>query len=185
MGFLSDGARNAYRKAGGSAYVPDWYRNAIWVGAVIAAGGIFLAAAFNDNDAPPSTYSQGVPSGSVLNTEPSQGAAQSDVSDLVSLRGVDGARYDVPRAALDVAASAGLALWTGDWEGVPVTGDLPGTSATFPQARLGTARVVSADADAVSLLFELQEDGDGTVTQEFQVTVVATGDGWAYPAFGG
>jgi hypothetical protein len=185
MGFLSDGARNAYRKAGGSAYVPDWYRNAIWVGALIAAGGVFLSTTFNDNDAPPSTYNQSVSPGSDAPTEPSQGSVQTDVSGLVSLRGVDGARYDIPRAALDAAEAAGLALWTGNWEGVPVTGELPGSSATFPQARLGTARVVSADADVVSLLFELREDGDEKVTQEFQVTVVATGDGWAYPAFGG
>lgn len=182
MGFLSDGARNAYRKAGGSAYVPDWYRSAIWLGAVLAVGAMLLTAVLNDNDAPPSTYAidqQLAGSGEVVADD------NADVGVTVQLRGVDGSRYDIPRAALDAASRAGLALWTGDWVGVPVYGELPDTSATFPDAVLGGVRVVTADAETVSLLFELDETGDGRITQEFQVTVVRTGDGWAYPAFGG
>ncbi len=184
MGFMSDGARNAYRKAGGSAYVPEWYRSAIWLGVVIGVGGMFFAATLNDNDAPPSTYTTGNPAdvgqpeGTVPSSRPIPG-------DTIELRGVDGSVYEVPQEAYDAAARAGLALWTGDWSAVPVTGELPDSAAVFPDARLGSARVVTVDADTVSLLFELDENGRGRVTQEFQVTVVSSSGEWAFPAFGG
>jgi hypothetical protein len=183
MGFLSDGARNAYRKAGGSAYVPEWYRSAIWAGMVIAVGGMLFAAVLGDSDAPPSTYSQDRMSALPVETPVSE--SPTFVGETISLSGLDGSSVQISAEAFAAASAAGLALWNGDWDGVPVVGELPNVSATFPKAQLGDARVIAYEAGTLSLLFELDENGSGRMTQEFQVTVVRDGDGWAYPAFGG
>ncbi len=164
--------------------MPEWYKNAIWMGVVIAVGGLTFTAMTGDNTTPPSTFNAGPNVENLPTPGEDQSVGTGDTS-FIQIRGLDGASYEVPQQAFDAAAAAGLALWTGDWTGVPITGELPDTAAVFPRAQLGGARVITAEEEAVSFLFELDENGTGRTTQEFQVTVVSTSDGWAYPAFGG
>lgn len=178
MGFLSESARRGFKRAGGGAYVPDWYKSTVAVGGVVIVGALAYAALTSDR--PDMSIP---PAGSqVVVGSTTSGGSQSS-SGTVELPVVGGDTSNVPRAALAAAEAAALAIWTGDWSEVPVDGDLGDTSATFPDAVVGKPSVLSVSTGSISFLFSLDEKGDGRWDQDFQVTVIEGAGGWTYPTY--
>lgn len=179
MGNLSEAARNGFRKAGGGAYVPEWYKLSVGIGTIL----IFLILVIN------AVLSQKITNDTLTpNNQPSTTIIKENDDSNISLpnesvpsRDTNGKEVYVSKAALDTATLAGLAIWNGDWDGVPVSGELGMPVSTFPEAIVGKSRVISASSTMASFLFSLDKTGDGKWDQSFQITVINDGSGWVYP----
>jgi len=174
MGFLSDAAKRGFNRAGGGAYVPTWYKSTVMVGGVFIVGILAYTALTSERPEPVQT------GGPVVVIDDNKNPASSGSTTLPLVGGVT---VDVPESAYAAAEAAASAIWTGNWSDVPVDGELPDVSATFPDAVVGQASVLSSGADSISFLFSLDEEGNGSWDQDFQVTVVNGSSGWTYPSY--
>jgi hypothetical protein len=176
MGFLSEAAQRGFKRAGSGSYVPEWYKITVGV------GGFFIVAALGFSALTSEKPGPVPPSGTTTISEESvSGAAQVEGSKELKLIG--GGSATIPNDALAVAEKAALAIWNGDWSGVVIDGDIPDASTTFPNAVVGRPSVMSVSDASISFVFSLDETGNGTWDQDFQVTVITSGAGWAYPAY--
>ena len=118
--------------------------------------------------------------------EPTPAAAiTTDDGAKVRLDRVGGGTVAVSAAAVEVATAAGLATWTGDWEGVPVSGPTPTAPGQFPNADIGDLVVFVAEGDLVTFAVQLDSEGDGRFEQSFQISVVRENGSWVYPTTAG
>ena len=174
MGHLSDAAQRGFKRAGGGAYVPNWYKSTMVVGGVF----IVTVLAFSAITGEKPQMVEDLP-----NTQVQANEGILPEYSTVELPAIGGGTENVPQEALSAAEAAALAIWTGDWSEVPVDGELGSTSATYPDAIVGQPSVLSVGAGSISLLFSLDENGDGNWDQDFQVTVVESAAGWSYPSY--
>jgi hypothetical protein len=176
MGYLSDAAQKGFKRAGAGAYVPEWYKITVGLGGVLIIVVLAFSALTSEKPEPVTT-------GTTPNTTTGPIPGQTDDTGDELLRLIGGGDAVVPRNALQVAERSALAIWTGDWSDVPVDGDIPDSSSTFPNASIGKPTVLSYSDTSISFVFSLDESSDGSWDQDFQVTVVSTGSGWAFPAY--
>lgn len=185
MGFLSDTAKKGFRNSQRRVFVPEWMQLAQW--AALAIIPVIVLIGFLKPDV---TTTPSRPAGDTVNsgttTDAPAGGETPVVDDGVKIRlpKVGGGTVAVPSGAAEVAKSAGLATWTGEWSGVPVSGATP-DDAQFPNAALGDLTVFITEPDLVTFAVQLDSDGDGRFEQSFQISVVRDGGRWVYPTNAG
>jgi len=180
MGFLSDTAKNSFRKSQRRVFIPEWMQIAQWGALGIIPVIIFIG--FLQPDAAPSSknniYSEITPG--TVTTDPVQNF-EPDTGAKVKLPRSGGGTVSVPEAALAAAKSAGLAIWTAEWDDVPLLGATPTNEASFPLASLGKAVVFTVAEDMVTFSIQLDTEGNGRFEQSFQISVVRENGRWVYP----
>jgi hypothetical protein len=186
VGFLSDTAKKGFRNSQRRVFVPEWMQLAQWAALAIIPIIVLIGFMKPDVAAGPSRSA-----GDTVNTGTNNGSTP-PVNDtliiadgkMIRLPKVGGGTVAVPSGAAEVAKAAGLATWTGDWGGVPVSGPTP-DDAQFPNAALGDLTVFIAEADLVTFAVQLDAEGDGRFEQSFQISVVRDGGRWVYPTTAG
>lgn len=186
MGFMSDTARKGFGKANRRVYVPESMQMAQWVALALIPLILLIAVLRPDSTTPVDAAGEVSQIASPVGTTVQSGSndtGSEQIAGAVTLPKAGGGSVSVPKAALDVAKSAGLALWTGQWDGVAVEGN-PSNDASFPDAELGRAVVFSSQDTAVTFSIQLDSDGNGSFDQSFQISVVTSNGRWVYPSSG-
>lgn len=187
MPFLTDEARKAFSRK--RAYVPEWMQLAQWValgllGATVAVF-YFLDGGMSDQ---PVAQLPGTGTVQPVQTRPASPAptpSGSTATGTSSVPDTDGRTVNVPTAALAAAKAAALAVWTGNWTGVPLNGSAPKVDDPRPGAKVGAPKVYTSTSTVVVFLFPLDIDGDGRNDQSFQLSVIKDGDRWVFPTGSG
>lgn len=185
MGFLSDTAKKGFRNSQRRVFVPEWMQLAQW--AALAIIPVIVLIGFMKPDVATSPLrSAGDTVNTGTNTDSSIDGDLPVLDDGAKIRlpKVGGGTVAVPSGAAEVAKAAGLATWTGEWSGVPVSGPTP-EDAQFPNAALGDLTVFIAEDDLVTFAVQLDSEGDGRFEQSFQISVVRDGGRWVYPTTAG
>lgn len=185
MGFLTDTAKKAGKRARKRAHVPEWMSLAPIAGGV--AIGVILLAAFVLPGASQPTDDQGGNNPLPASTAPADGTPSDTEAPTTSAPGatvetdkVDGGKVRVPEAAYTTAQQAALATWNGVWDGVNVAGQTPVSDSVYPDAKILTLKVFSIDLTAISFIASVDIDGNGSEDTSMQVTVVRDSSGWAF-----
>jgi hypothetical protein len=179
MGFLSDTAKKGFRRSQRRVFVPEWMQLAQWVALGVIPLIVFIGF-LKPDVAPRPEPGAGAPDITVADPAPTT-ATITDDGKKTRLDRVGGGTVAVPAAAVEVARAAGLATWTGEWDGVPVSGPVPTGAGQFPGAAIGDLVVFIAEGDLVTFAVQLDAEGDGRFEQSFQISVVRENGNWVYP----
>ncbi|MFM7088851.1 MAG: hypothetical protein ACKOW9_04980 [Candidatus Paceibacterota bacterium] len=177
MGSLSDAAKRGFRKGIKRSSVPEWMLLAQWVALGFIPVIVVLSLFQSDAviiEKPPKTSE-------VVSDLNNNDLSSSSVSDsIVSIKTVNGKSVKVSQEAVDTAKKAGLAIWTGVWDDVPISGNPAYNESLYPNARIGSLMVFSLTDDVITFVIKLDTRGDGSYDQSFQISVVKETGRWVY-----
>ena len=186
MGSLTENAQARFRRMRRTR-TPEWYQT----GQVIALVLIPVVLVVSYLSAGPTLVTP--PSDVTTVTSPADpvapvgtDATRPVVADgeTTSVEKAGGGKTSVPSASLEVARLAGLASYTGRWDEVPMYGPAPTSMRVYPNASLGPATAYAVADSAITFVFKLDRDGNGSYDESFQISVVRSDDGWVFPSPG-
>lgn len=187
MGYLSNSATKAFKKGTRRAHVPDWFQPLSYVfGGIAALVVIILFLTARDpvsyevvEPRPPVTSGTGQGTDETAVTNPTN--AQANGNTTVTIAGKD---TTVPTGALDMARKAAAALYTGNYDGVPVYGggETPPVTIIWENPLIGEVTGAENFPDGSwRFLFAADPDQSGPErTREIMVFVAPEDGGWAY-----
>ena len=197
MGQLTDNAQKKFKRMS-RVHVPEWFATG-QVAALIAIPLLVVVSYFvQSGEGQPSLGSnvlnngggssiavdQGEPALPTDNGTTNSGTTPVVNDAAVSVRRPGGGAVDVPSSALAVARAAGIASYTGNWDGVALTGARPVTQQIYPNAKVGEPLAYSVSDNAITFAFSLDRDGNGSTDMSFQISVVNISGSWVFPASG-
>jgi hypothetical protein len=207
MGFLTEAAEKSAQKAIRRTHVPEWMALApvaglaligmillvAWVlpsggtpdGAITGPAGITYIPSNGDEETPAAPQENpGTPQETVPATNP--GPTPTTVAaSRVSVEKTGGGTVEIDSAALAVAKAAAVAIWTANWDGVPVDGTPTSDEASaYPDAKLASIKVRTVDPTLISFVADIDVDGDGDADSTTAVNVQSQGGKWVFIVVG-
>jgi hypothetical protein len=191
MGYLSESAGKAFKKGTRRAHVPEWFQPLSYVfGGIAALVVVILFLTARD----PVSYEVNEPRPAVTNgtdqsTDNSTDQGGGNVTPTAPVEGnttltIAGKETTVPAGALDMARKAAAALYTGNYDGVPVYGggETPPVTIIWENPLIGEVTGAETFPDGSwRFLFAADPDQSGPErTREIMVFVAPDNGGWAY-----